>query len=116
MDAFGRVRLTIRPEAAGAKEYASVYGERLVCVRYRYDEVRKRRYKTVEIVVDEQHWRPLPAADAIVGVRVLVDEIDLRSGVKRAGGVWDSAKKVWLLRYEQVVALGLVERLVDEDV
>ncbi len=30
--------------------------KKLVCVRYRYDAERKKRYKTVEIIVDEAPW------------------------------------------------------------
>ena len=32
--------------------------EKLVCVRYRYDKVRNRRYKTAELIVDEVSWTP----------------------------------------------------------
>jgi len=39
------------------------YGDQLVCVRYRYDAERKRRYKTVELIIDEVNWQPpVPAA------------------------------------------------------
>jgi hypothetical protein len=31
---------------------------RLVCVRYRYDALKRRLYTTAEIVVDESEWDP----------------------------------------------------------
>ena len=31
-------------------------GDRLLCVRYRYDAEEKRRYKTVELIVEEAAW------------------------------------------------------------
>jgi hypothetical protein len=33
-------------------------GDRLVCVRYRYDEQQKKRCKTVELIVEEDGWEP----------------------------------------------------------
>ena len=94
------------------------YGDRLVCVRYRYDAQRKKRFKTVEIIVAEREWEP-PAprltADTIVGVRVGFAEGDMRERVKKAGGKWDRRRKVWELRYDQVVALKLEARIVKKE-
>ena len=51
------------------------YGERLVCVRYLYDEARNRRLKAVELVVEEAPWRgrarrPRRNDHDLVGVRI----------------------------------------------
>jgi hypothetical protein len=43
-----RTRLTLRPSQPGTKQLRVQCGERLVCVRYRYDEQRQKRLKTVE--------------------------------------------------------------------
>ena len=43
-----RIRLTLRPDQAGAKGLRAQYGERLVGVRYRYDAQQQKRDKTVE--------------------------------------------------------------------
>ena len=53
-----RVRLCLRPGQRGTKKLAKEYGDRLLCVRYRYDEERFRRLKTVELVVEETPWWP----------------------------------------------------------
>ena len=93
------------------------YGDRLVCVRYRYDEQRKKRYKTVELIVEEVDWEPRPrrpAGNALVEVKVAWGEAGLGRQVRRAGGRWNADKKVWELRYDQVMALGLEERMVQE--
>lgn len=37
----------------GTKRLTKQYGDRLVRVRYRYDEHTQKRYKTVELVVEE---------------------------------------------------------------
>ena len=46
-------RLTLRPGMPGTKRLVARYGERLICVRYLYDEARNRRLKTVELVIEE---------------------------------------------------------------
>jgi len=93
------------------------YGDRLVCVRYRYDAQQKERFKTVELIVAERE-RELPpprfAADTIVAVRVSFAEVELREQVKQTGGKWNRSHKVWELRYEHVVALKLEARIVEE--
>lgn len=53
-----RVRLVRRPGQHGTREYLEEYGDRLVCVRYRYDAAAGRRYKTIEIIVGEAPWAP----------------------------------------------------------
>ena len=53
-------RLTLRPGVPGTKKLLARYGERLVCVRYLYDEARGRRLKTVELVIDEAFWSGRP--------------------------------------------------------
>src|SRR3990167_7198550 len=42
-----RVRLHLKPGQKGAKQLLAQYGDRLICVRYRYDAQRKKRFKTV---------------------------------------------------------------------
>src|SRR5215470_876684 len=54
-------------------------------VRYRYDERRRKRFITVEIIVEESGWSP-PEKQAIVGLRVDFQETELRRRVKQAGG------------------------------
>jgi hypothetical protein len=47
------IRTVRRPGEKGTQKLARQYGERLVCIRYRYDAARKKRFKTVELIVDE---------------------------------------------------------------
>ncbi len=51
-------RLTRRPGQAGTKKYLARYGERLVCVRYLYDERNRCRHKTIELIVETVPWEP----------------------------------------------------------
>ncbi len=110
-----RIRLTLQPEQHGAKQLHAQYGDRLVCVRYRYDEQRHKRYKTVELIVEEKEWRPGEAQwgdERVVAVQIAAAEVELRGRIKQAGGRWDGQRRVWELAHAQVVALGLVKRVV----
>jgi len=116
---FGRmsmqIRLTLKPGQKGTKRLVAQYGHQLVCVRYRYDEKRKKRFKTVELIIDEVSWGPqaarLPDA-VVVEIKVKLGEVGVRERVKEAGGRWNPEKNVWELRYDRVVKLGLEERIV----
>jgi hypothetical protein len=44
----------LKPGQKGTRRLTARYGEALLCVRYRYDEIRGVRLKTVEIIVDER--------------------------------------------------------------
>jgi hypothetical protein len=74
-----RAQVTLQPGQKGTKGLTEQYGEQLIFVRYRYDAARRRRLKTVELIVEDIPWSPLPAAlrrAAIVGVRVGLKEVE----------------------------------------
>ena len=84
---------TVQPGQRGAKQFVEQYGDRLVCVRYRQDEQRGRRCKTVELIVEEWAWTPsLPQRrkESIVSVKIAFQERALRQRIKEAGGIWKS--------------------------
>ena len=113
-----RTRLHLKPGQKGTKQLLAQYGDRLVCVRYRYDAQRKKRFKTVELIVADRDWEPPAprfADEAIVGVRVDFAEVEIRQRVKQVGGKWNRSRKVWDMRYDQVVALKLEARIVEEE-
>ena len=96
-----RTRLTLHPDQRGAKQLLAQYGNRLVCVRYRYDEQHKKRFKTVELIVEESQWEPDPSqrsAASLVHVRVAASEVEVRRQVKSAGGKWNPQRGVWEAR------------------
>src|SRR5262245_46868107 len=111
-------RLTLHPNQHGARQLFAQYGERLVRVRYRYDKQRQKRFKTVELIIEESDWHPLApqrVVDGIVQIRVAPSEVEVRRQVKGAGGRWDPQRCVWELRYDRVVASGLEGRIVKEE-
>ena len=113
-----KVKCILQPGQAGTKRLVQQYGDNLVCVRYRYDKKRKMVYKTIEIIIDKKPWAGEAekiADEHIVGIRVAIDEIEVRRRVKSAGGKWDAARQVWELSYKKVKELGLVERVAKDD-
>jgi hypothetical protein len=101
----------------GTKKLLARYGERLVRVRYLYDEARGRRLKTVELVINKAPWRGRPRRARrndhdLVGVRITWDETDLRIAAKKAGGIWRPRQKLWEISWDAVRALGIGYRVV----
>ena len=60
-----KTRLNLKPGQKGAGKLSAQYGDRLLCVRYRYDEERKKRLKTVELITEETDWEPKVAEKAV---------------------------------------------------
>jgi hypothetical protein len=97
-------RLTLRPGQNGARKLTERFGKRLVRVRYRYDEVLRKRFTTVELIVAESDWTPRsrkPRAtrppDEMAYVRVAYGEEDLRAKLKALGALWRPRHKLWEL-------------------
>lgn len=111
-----RTRLTLRPGQAGTHRLVEEYGPKLLCVRYRYDDVQKKRYKTIEIIVEEVEWIPRPrprAATDMVHIEVAYEEHAIRQSVRLLGGTWHPPTRTWRLAYGAAVALRLTDRIVD---
>lgn len=111
-----KTRLTLRPGQNGTKKLLLKYGGRLLAVRYRYDEQRRVRLRTVELVEDELPWVPsLPAhrdPNEWVLVRINYDEAALREAARLHSGRWDPERKLWRLRIGDAYKLGLDARIV----
>ena len=104
-----QTRLTLKPGQKGTKALQAEYGDRLVCVRYKYDASRRKRYKTVELVVEARDWMPNGSK---VWVKVAWGEAAIGRAIRNAGGVWNQDKKLWKLTFKEAVALGLADRVV----
>jgi hypothetical protein len=107
------VRKTLRPGQRGTRKLVKIHGADLVCVRYRYDERAGLRLTTVEIVVARaplKRPRRLPDS-ALVYVKVDLWEKLLQERLKKAGARWDPALRLWRVRYDKALELGLRRRL-----
>ncbi|MFQ6036794.1 MAG: hypothetical protein ACE5NM_13225 [Sedimentisphaerales bacterium] len=105
----------LRPGQPGTKKWLKRYGEKLLCVRYRYDQQRKVRTTTVELAVEESPWHKsdqrIPM-NKIVNVRIAYEESHFRKLVKAVGGKWNAKNKVWQLPYREALELGLEKRII----
>ena len=115
------IRTTLKPGQNGTKRLLEKYGDRLLCVRYRYDEKTGKRYTTVELIEAEIEWagetksKPHPDVSPEtqrLGVKVEYWETDLRKKVKTMGAVWRPNQKLWEMGADDVAALGLESRVV----
>ena len=108
-----KTRVSLKPGDKGTKELHAQYGDRLVCVRYRYDPKARMRYKTVELIVDAKPYVPENSAKYFAEVSVWIDyyEHELREKAKALGARWDPHKKVWWMSYKDALALDLENRI-----
>jgi hypothetical protein len=107
----------LKPGQKGTGRLVEKYGDSLLCVRYRYDEKRGVKLKTVEIIVEE---KPCAATfryrdTDIVAVMVPYTEKTLRKILKDAGGRWHPEEKLWRVRFGAIRNHAeVVERIVQE--
>lgn len=98
-------RLTLKPGQKGTKHLVEKYGDALVCVRYRYNEVSSIRIKTVELIEEQKE---LPASrkkirdDMLVPVRIAYGEVELGRMARTIGGKWDKSGKLWYIPYGKI--------------
>src|SRR5262249_12946847 len=79
-----RTRLTLRPGRPGTKDLVAEFGDRLLCVRYRYDDEHHLRYKTAEVIIEAAPWtpaRPFAATD-VIELRIRPQERTLRHAAR----------------------------------
>lgn len=87
----------LKPGQKGTKRLLEQFGDKLLYVRYRYDEIRQVKMKTVEIVVEEKPCKPplRYRGQDIVAVKVPYTMKALRDRLKTAGGRWNPEEKLW---------------------
>lgn len=113
-------RLSLTPGQNGTKKLLAKYGDRLVCVRYRYDAERGVRHKTIELIVETAPWKPVARHSRfrphdMVAVRIEYSETTLRERIKDAGGIWRPRQRLWELDWKTARELGLQTRVVTEE-
>jgi hypothetical protein len=106
-----KTRLVIKPGRRGTRKLMAEYGKRLVCVRYRYDFRLGRRWKTVELIVEDTEWKPRPKTRVCVRIRSL--RWTKKEKLQDSGVHWDKEKQVWRMRYETALELGLTKQIVE---
>ena len=115
-----KTRLSLAPGQNGTKKRLARYGERLVCVRYRYDPARRGRHKTVELIVKITPWipnrrNPRREPEDLAAVRIGFFETAVRERIKAAGAIWRPRQRMWKVDWKTVRELGLQDRVVVQD-
>jgi len=111
-----KTKRTILPGKMGTKKWVKKYGDKLVCVRYKYDDKTQKRLTTIELIVEEQNWKPNTGVipkNKIVYIGIKYGEVELARKAKALGGKWNKQKRVWELAYGKVQALGIAKRIMD---
>jgi len=102
---------TMKPGDPGTRRQLERWGADLLCVRYRYDDERRERLTTVEIVIERAARAPRVDPDHQVGVRLRYEETELRHRVREAGGQWDPRRKLWWMTWAGALRIGVAERV-----
>ena len=107
-----RTRVTLKPGRPGTKTLQAEYGDRLLCVRYRYDDERALRYKTVEVIVEECAWSPTHpyAPTEIIDLRIRPEERNLRHAAHLLGARRTPTRHTWRTTYAVAAILHLASR------
>ncbi len=109
-----KTRLVLKPGQKGTKRFTEKYGDKLLCVRYRYDAEKKQRLKTVELIVESTEWippTPRYASDDLVPLHIAGYEKELRALAKAAGGKWNSEKQCWFVQYGRIAGTPLEKHI-----
>jgi len=102
----------LKPGQKGTRRLTEQYGAQLLCVRYRFDEQRGVKLKTVELIVDERPLvRPRFKDDELVPLTVAYDETELRELLRSLRAKWEPQLKVWLAPYGRVRGTALEARI-----
>ena len=102
----------LKPRQKGTMRLVEKYGKALLCVRYRYDEIRNVKLKTVEIIVDEKPMqRPRFKGGDMVPVSVAFEETELRELLKKIRVRWEPQMKIWFAPYRLVRGTPLEDRI-----
>jgi len=112
-----KTRTHLKPGQRGTKRLVEKYGDSLLCVRYRYDEIRGVRLKTIEIIVEEKVVKPSIRYrdEDIVAVIVSYTENALRDKLKAVGGRWNPEEKAWHVLYGSIRGISELEERILPD-
>jgi len=78
---------------------------------------RKRKIKTVELIIDESPLTFNPSKipmNKIMQLTVAYGEVHVGKLIRDAGGRWNRKEKLWQLPYGEVLALRLEDRIVNK--
>jgi len=108
-----KTRLSLKPGQRGTGRLSAQYGDRPVCVRCRYEEEKKRRFRTAELTAEESDREPEVAEKAVHETTPLMACVRVRRGERvpegklgEAGGHRDRNRQLRIIPHEKVSELG----------
>lgn len=107
---------TMYPGQKGTKKELEIHGDKLVCVRYRYDTEKNQNIKTVELVSDIKPVKRIKNStpyNKYVYIKVGFFEQHIQRIVKSVGAKWIPEKQLWQMKYGDVFNLGYESRIVE---
>ncbi len=110
-------RSKLLPGQKGTKSLIAEYGDALLCVRYRYDELSRTRLKTVELIIERKPWTPTPRRymdSTLVPVRIGFRDKASRDQAKSAQGKWDPEAKAWYIEYGKIKGTELEKLIISK--
>jgi hypothetical protein len=109
-----KTRLILKPGQKGTKRLVEKYGDDLLCIRFRYDAALRQRLKTIELIIEKTDWTPPPpkySSDTVVALQIEAYDIKMRTQAKALGGRWNPEKKLWFVKYGEIVGTPLEKHL-----
>ena len=109
------IKKTLLPGDPGTKAVTEKFGEKLICIRYRYDPEKQMRLKTAEIILEAKVWKPdkkrIPG-NKLIKIRVGKFETTVQTLVQSYGGKRTDQTNTWLLPYCTIKKLNLQKRII----
>ena len=107
---------TLKPGKMGTKRFLKQYGDKLVCVRYRINKQTKKRYTTVEIIVDERPYIE-QTIEVIVWLKIgFMNKDGMVKKLLASGATWLVEQQAWETEYETAKKLGLEKRIIKKTI
>jgi len=114
-----RITRKVASGQEGSRKLHDQYGPQVVCARSRHDGEKRKRLKTIALIIEEAPWSSPSTqilGERLMGVRRALNEAELLRQVKLAGGRWNQPRQLWDLKYDQILALVLEARIEPQDV
>jgi hypothetical protein len=105
-----RVSKTMRPNDRGAVKLTRLYGEELLCVRYRTNRGADERITTVELIVDRVAVQKR-SGDDLVAFKIKGNEFELQRWARSRGATYDRHTRMWRLQRRMIIEMGLQHRI-----
>jgi hypothetical protein len=106
------VSKTMQADGKGAAKLTKIYGDSLVCVRYRLSPDGKQRITTVELIVDQSPVQN--KANPTVFVKIYPSETELITLAKAKGARYNAKTRLWRMTTNDAISMNIKERIASD--